>query len=175
MITFQQQYKVISQIWQTFKNNKISEKVRISKEDLDYAKIHYRPERFENYTLDNFKSLLVYIMYDRKPTSKTDFLSLINNSEKSDLIDSLKLKSIILNAKTYLDKDLNVIKRVNTDEFQTIHELYKKDKITLVGFYSFYEKNKDELKGRILKKDFKIVEILLDLFNINKGEIKWQL
>ena len=171
MIQFSEQYKIISKIWQSFKNNKISVKVRITKEDLEYAKIHYRPVRFENYTLDNFKSIVIYIMYIKNPVSKTDLLSMINDSEKEDLLDSIKFKNSIINFNNTLKKDNKIIKNL-TDKETNVYLSYKNNQISLIGFYVFYKGKK--LTGRILKKDYKTVKILLELFDIELSKIDLQ-
>jgi Mg2+/Co2+ transporter CorC len=174
MILFSEQYNLISKIWQSFKNNKKSDKVRISKEDLDYAKIHYNPSKFENYTKENFISVLLYIIYEKDPVSKTDFLKYINESNKKDLLNSLKFKNTIINYSQTFENDFKFIRIVNLNEYKNIHEMYKEGKISLLSFYSYYKEYPNELKGRIAKKDFKKISLLLEFFNI-KEEIKWPL
>jgi len=169
MITFTKQYEIISKIWQTFKNNKISEKVRINKEDLEYAKIHYRPLRFENYTLENFTSIVVFILYRDNPISKTDFLSMINNTNKQDLLDALKFRNKIINFKKTYQEDSFVIKRL-TDKETNVYLSFKRGEISVIGFYVFYTDR--QLVGRVLKKDFKRVSTLLQLFNIDISKIQ---
>jgi len=169
MIQFSEQYKIISKIWQTFKNNKISIKVRMTKEDLEYAKIHYRPKKFENYTLDNFKSLVIYIMYIKNPVSKTDLLSMINEIQKEDLLNSLRFKNDIVNFNNTLKKDNKLINNL-TDKETNVYLSYKNKEISIIGFYVFY--NNKKLTGRILKKDFKTAKILLELYNIDLSKVQ---
>ena len=172
MITFRQQYELISKVWQGFKNGKLSEKVRIKKEDLDYAKIHYRVSKYENYTKENFISLLLYIMFTKHPKSKTDFLRILNETDKNTLIQSLKFKSAIINYNNSIQKDLKIIKRTNLNLLD-VKDLYMNGDISVISFYVYYNTFPDKLKGRIAKKEFKNADILLQFFNLNLQELKW--
>jgi hypothetical protein len=182
MIQFSQQYEIISKLWQSFKNGKKSEKVRISKDDLDYAKIHYNKNKFENYTLDNFINVILYILFNDNPTSKTDLLKEINSINKNKLLDAIKFKNGIINYKNTLNTDEKLVERLSKfSEESNIYNLYLDNKISLLFFYLYYKNNIDKLKGRIAKREFKKISILLEFFdddledNLNKyaKECKW--
>ena len=173
MITYLQQYRIISKVWQSFKNGKLSEKVRISESEIERAKRHYRPERFENFTLDNFKALLVYIMYKYSPSSKTDFICQINLSDKDIQMESLKFRNKMINTQNTLRHDLSIIKTIDSSQYNNIHDLYKDGRISVISLYSYYKLNPDKIKGRILKKDLKIAIVLMQMFNINEGDLNW--
>jgi hypothetical protein len=170
MIQFSTQYEVITKIWQSFQNGKKSERVRISKEDLDYAKIHFNSKKFENYTIENFISVLLYVIFNNNPVSKTDFLNMIKNLDKNVILKSLNFKSKIINSQNTLENDFKIINKYNLEP----SELYFNNRISLLGYYVYYKNNPNKLKGRIAKKEFKKINILLSFFDLNLEEIKWQ-
>jgi hypothetical protein len=175
MIQFTKQYEIITKVWQSFKTGKTVTKISVTKEDLEYAKLHYRPERFDHYTNENFISVVLYIMYTESPVSKTDFISLLNDIDKSVLLESIKFKNNIINFENVLKRDSNIIKVNFNGEYDTIHNLFKLNRIGVITFVKYYETYPDQVKGRILKRDLKRSNILLNFFKIDLREVKWQL
>ena len=172
MINFKNQYENLSKIWQSYNNKKKSTKVRITQEDLDYAKIHYNHKRFENYTLENFISVLIFIIFNNRPTSKTDFLQKLNSIKKTELLNAIKFKNMILNYNITKEEDFSIINELQINNYLDVYELYNNGKITIIGLYE-YCKN-IECKGRLLKKELQIFKILLDFFKLEQTEEnKW--
>jgi len=166
LLNSKQQYRYILLIYRSFEKNKLVENIRIKEEDFNYSKAIYRYSRFENYTKENYLSLLIYVNFKNNPKSVTDFLKMLNGMEKKDLLDSINFKNKIINAKNTLQKDKILLQKINPEYLtnEIIYELYKEDKISPIGFYFEINKSKQEIKGMRLKKDIKKVQALLKLF-----------
>jgi hypothetical protein len=175
MITLNQQYEKISTVFKSFKAGKIVKHTKIKSSELDDVKLYYRQSKFENYTMENFISLVLYIQFTQNPISLTDFLKILNECDKTDLLESIKFKNKILNYKNTLEQDKRMINTIDTTDIRNVQNLYLNGQISILGFYEFFMKNPEKLKGRIAKKQFKNIKILLEFFNFDilenlKGE-----
>jgi hypothetical protein len=170
MIGFRKQYDIISKVYQSYVNGKKSTKVRFSQEDMEYSKMLYNYKVFENYTIENFISVLIYIIFEYKPPSKTNFLQLLNTVKKEKLLEAIKFKNKILNYNITKKNDFKKISNIEESErnFIEVYELYKNKEISIIGLYEYCKEN--ECKGRILKKELKIFKVLLEFFNIEKDQ-----
>jgi hypothetical protein len=171
MITLRQQYEKIAKVFNSFKAGKIVKKVKISDDDLQYSKLHYRHTKFENYTMENFISLVLYIQFTKNPVSLTDLLKILNECEKIDLLESIKFKNKILNHKNTLAQDRRIIDTIDSTDIRNVQNIYLNGKISLLGFYDFFLKDPALLKGRIAKKQFKNIKILLEFFDFDSEKI----
>jgi hypothetical protein len=107
--------------------------------------------------------VLLYIMFTESPISKTDFLIKINKSDKNKMLKSLNFRNNITNYKIILNKDKKIVDKL-FDNSVSISNLYKDDRVSLILFYIYYKKYPEKLKGRISKKEYKKISLLLEFF-----------
>jgi len=159
MIGWSTQNKIIGDIFYSFQNGK---KTHLKTSNLEREKMFLRPSKLESQTLNNFKIILLYVMYNDMPSSKIEFMKRLNSLDKKDIVNTGRLRSDLLSFKFIIDKDVKTMETLTI----TPYRAYKSNLIHYFSIARYYDKNPTEINGRIMKKDIENAQVLVSFFNI---------
>ncbi len=162
MLTFSQQYDVVSKVFHSFANGKKMSAIRLSDKELERGKLFLTPGKYESFTKGNFIVLVLYTMFYRKPSSKIELLKTLNSFSKEEYTESLKIRDDALSFNYVLKRDRHTLDSLTV----TPYEAYKLKKINAFSVADYYNQHPTEIKGRIMKKEIADTQVLLSHFNV---------
>ena len=163
MIAWTQQYKIISNVFNSFQSGeKKNEEHPFTHKELERNQIFLSPEKYQNYTLGNFKILVIYNMWKHNFSSKIHFLKKLNSLNKKDILEFRQFKSDVLSFKYILEKDKNALETISLNPY----EAYQQNLIHILtlGVLEF----DDSDLGIIGKRVVKNARVLVSFFNLSK-------
>jgi len=160
LITWTQQYRIISNVFKSFHiGKKVNEENPFTQKELERNKLFLNPNKFQNYTLSNFKILIIYEMWKNMPSSKISFLKILNSLKEEDIMEFRKFKGDIESYHYIFKKDTDTLKTIDIEPY----EAYKKKLIHPLTLGSLnISKNS---VGIIGKKDVSKSKVLRSFFN----------
>jgi len=150
MITWQQQLKIITSVFDTFnsKSEKPLDSILLNN-NIKKDKIFMSEDKYSSYVLSEFKLLVIYVMFLKRPSSRVHFLQILSKLSKKEIVSLMQIHTDLLSKDFIVNKDMNTLETLSIDAY----EAYKLKKIHLFGLYESYKKEPFEIKGRIMKKD----------------------
>jgi len=163
MITWTQQYKIISNVFNSFQSGeKRNDENPFTFKELERNQIFLRPEKFQDYTLSNFKILVIYNMWKHNFSSKVHFLKKLNSLNKNDILEFRKFKSDILGFSYILNKDSNALKTISLNPYEAYQQGFIH--ILTLGVLDFDDDNLGIIGKRVVKN----ARVLTSFFNLRK-------
>lgn len=163
MITWTQQYKIISNVFNSFQSGeKKNDENPFTHKELERNQIFLNPEKYQNYTLSNFKILVIYNMRKHNFSSKIHFLKKLNSLNKKDIMEFRKFKSDILGFNYIKNKDKNTLSTISLNPY----EAYQQGLIHILtlGILDFDDSNLGIIGSRVVKN----ARVLTSFFNLRK-------
>jgi len=160
LITWTQQYKIISNVFKSFRvGKKVNEEKPFTQKELERNKLFLNPNKFQNYTLANLKILIIYEMWRNMPSSKIAFLKILNSLKEKDIVEFRGFKRDIESYHYIFKKDTDTLKTVDIEPY----EAYKKNLIHPLTLGSL--NISEGTVGIIGKKDVSRSRVLRSFFN----------
>lgn len=138
-LSYNDQYNIAAGCYFAFSNKKCNKRtlsVSHSKQKRDKMKniLHY--SKYENWSKENFIVAVLYINFEKKPSS---LISLLNELNDLDDKDAMKFKNEIIYYKKFLNDDItNIsIEEGNNISYEYMVNKYRKKQIKWYTFY-FY-------------------------------------
>jgi len=164
MITFSQQYNIITKVFTSFRQGKKVSAVKHSEKEIERAKLFLKPSKFESQTIGNFSIVVLYSMFNKRPTSNIEFMKILNKYNKADILEALSLKTDLKSYRYLREKDKNYMAQYN----ESPYNLFKENKISLFSVNDYYNNNPGKIQGRIMSKDIKDINVLVEHFNLGE-------
>ena len=162
MIAWSQQYRIISNVYNSFHLNEIKrDENPFNMKELERNKIFLRPEKYQDYTLSNFKILVIYTMWRYFPSSKIQFLKILNSFNKQNILEFRKFKQDVISFGYILEKDKKTLETLSIN----IYEAYKRD---LINIFTLGYIGSSEQLGIIGNRELQKAQMLVKFFNFKE-------
>lgn len=154
------QYKIAFGVFQTFKQNKLT--------NGDFAKgsekySMYLSNKFETFSSQKFKIACLYIQFKKNSSSLISLLKEVNN------ITEEEIRAFIIELKTCNSIMLNDIQKINTNSYLK-NDIYKSFKNKDIHWSTFYFWKKDEELTRLERVQVDRISPIFQYIKI-KGDI----
>jgi len=156
MIVYSQQIREILKGFEKF-NNKPE---FMDERTILRAKRHLREHKLENLTLENFRYILLFLLYKKKPINPIKLYEALDEVNENEVKSAMKLKREF-ETSTYLIEEG---KKLHTDTATVPFILYKKGSVSLFYVDYYYNLNPDKIKGRIMSKNLKDIKTVVNFF-----------
>ncbi len=160
MLQYSKQHKIINDISLSFSklekvHTKISDKILIRDKQF------YNTKKYQNFTESNFKFLVLWTVF-KNNTNKIDALKLLSSYTQEDLKFVQKQKEKIIVYNNTIEKDFIFMKPKNKN-YKTVLDFYKKQDISLLYVYNYFNKNVLPL-SRIETKKIERINFFMEFF-----------
>jgi len=149
MITLSQQYRIIKDYFHSFQKHRIIN-TKITDNEIKKIKQRYDYEKFETFTLTDFKILILLLLLENRFTSVSVLLQHLSETSIKDLRKILRKKDDITAYKSVIMIDRESVQGLHLD-IDTVFSLHKKGKISVLFLFWFLNNNEDKIQGRIKK------------------------
>ena len=166
MIVYSQQIKIIKSVFYSFKNHKITNLSTTNSELQKYQSI-YKYQKFETLTENNFKILIIYLIFKKRFSSLRSVLTYLSETdlkEHKQIINNFS--DLLIGYESNFEKEEKKVS-VFDKKINIVISLYKKNEISFIYLYYFMYKiykNQNQIQGRIQQRLWNDLKILLCYF-----------
>ena len=159
MLLWSKQWKIVNDCSISFMKNEKTH-TKISEKILQRDKIFLNPEKYSNYTEQDFKFIVIWTCL-MNPTNKIGILKILQNYTKDELKSIQNEKTKIIYYNNTLNKDKNVLNEYRMN-FLLAKELFKTGKISIIGLWYYIHDKSPE--GRIQSKFYDKIRYFISYF-----------
>ena len=161
MIPYSQQHQIISQVSLSFQKGQKTFPM-VSHKILDRDKIFYRYNRYETTPAGDFKFAVLWTAF-KTSSGKVGLFKILNEYDKSDMLQIKKQQRKIMTYKNTLKEDLSFMAhKILTP--QTAFRMYKRNEISVLGLVSFL---KDDFElSRLQRREYERAKLFISYFPV---------